>query len=418
MQTKTILFITTTSPAVNPRMRKEVELALNCGFRCIVVYFYLGMWADKESSLWISSLPVKSVVLDATRKSYAKWFRSSILQMGLRYLNCLIPLSLALTSYASDKRSSLLVSWLNKMHLPVDVIIGHNLGSLYPIYGYAKRNLIPFIFDVEDYHPGEFIRFDKEREKVRRIYLMKKILPKAEALTSASPLIGEYTLKLIEGHPNHRTILNSFFRQNFVPPTVSLYIDSKPFKLVWFSQNIDFGRGLELLLNSLSRINIDAECHIELTLIGLMNKEFEENILKPFQQTIIKKNKIILNSFKPLSQNELHKELANHDIGLALELNKTDFNRQLCLTNKIFTYAQAGLYILATDTVAQKQFIYSHPDFGTITIQSNHDMGNAISEILQKRKDIKNRAKERYEKAKAFSWEYESQKLVDVWTNL
>lgn len=59
--------------------------------------------------------------------------------------------------------------------------------------------------------------------------------------------------------------------------------------------------------------------------------------------------------------------LADYDEGLAIEVESNDYNRQICLTNKIFSYLQSGLYILATNTPAQEQFMTSHHKNGMMT---------------------------------------------------
>ena len=42
-----------------------------------------------------------------------------------------------------------------------------------------------------------------------------------------------------------------------------------------------------------------------------------------------------------------------HDVGLAVEQGK-ELNRELCLTNKAFTYMLAGLAVVVTDTLGQR----------------------------------------------------------------
>jgi hypothetical protein len=47
----------------------------------------------------------------------------------------------------------LLLRKLQRKQEKFDLIIGHNLGSLYPAYWLAKKEKTKFAFDVEDYHP-------------------------------------------------------------------------------------------------------------------------------------------------------------------------------------------------------------------------------------------------------------------------
>ena len=106
-------------------------------------------------------------------------------------------------------------------------------------------------------------------------------------------------------------------------------------KFVWFSQQIDKGRGLELILPVLDQFRDQIELH----LIGNPKKQFEEEFLE-------ERKFIFLHNTMP--QSELHIILSEYDVGLALEPGK-DLNNKLAISNKIFAYAQAGLHVLATD---------------------------------------------------------------------
>jgi glycosyltransferase involved in cell wall biosynthesis len=56
---------------------------------------------------------------------------------------------------------------------------------------------------------------------------------------------------------------------------------------------------------------------------------------------------------------------AEHDIGLALE-QPVNRNRDLCATNKIFTYLLAGLAVAATDTTGQRWVMNAAPGAGFV----------------------------------------------------
>ncbi len=72
--------------------------------------------------------------------------------------------------------------------------------------------------------------------------------------------------------------------------------------------------------------------------------------------------------------------MSDFDIGLAIEDPTADENRNICLTNKIWSYFQAGLYIVATNTLAQQQFMQLFEQHGCICSLT----GNNIEYTVQK----------------------------------
>ena len=99
------------------------------------------------------------------------------------------------------------------------------------------------------------------------------------------------------------------------------------------------------------------------------------------------------------------------DIGLALENKDGDGNRDICLTNKFLAYTQAGLYIFATDTFGQDHFLNQLGNQFGIIIKSS--LKETIEQLDKTVLDHTNRI-ERWEKAKTFSWERQSEVLTKV----
>lgn len=418
---KSILFLTTANFATNPRLVKEVKLAQELSCNVTVVMFSLGNWSDAKSEEIAMELKCRGEVtlfyVDATRSSYLSWLFLGIAENLARLVYPLMPDSVLINALASSRRSFQLLWTCNGIKPKPDLICAHNLGALYPAWRLSKKWKVPFIFDVEDYHPGEFIRFDAENEKGRREVLMIKLLPDASAITSASPLIGEYTMKFIGGHPAHQVILNSFPQREFTEPAQSATTDTATsLRLVWFSQKISFGRGLEQLFDALKLMEIEVtfgKIPFSLTLIGDLDPAFEEVVISPFRKSLLGSFLTIL---PPLNQVDLHQSLDNYDVGLALEFDSADLNRQLCLTNKILAYAQAALYILATDTPAQRKFIQEHDDCGLLCGQTADAIRDGLMEIVKQRETIITQRLSRFENAQGLAWENEGQKFESITT--
>jgi hypothetical protein len=424
-----LLFLTTNNLATNPRLYKEVQMALGMGYRATMAVYRLGNWSDAKGKLLgtgLKDLGVKEIKIDATNQSKYQWFKWGLLERIAQFVYPLLKNNLLINALASSRRSLQIFKACANLEIP-DLIIAHNLGAAYPAYKLSQKWKIPFVFDVEDYHPGEFIKQDAKNEKLRREYLMKNLLPKAAALTSASPLIGAYTLNLIGGHPNHRVVLNSFPQHEFILPTLiplcgtPLRFDSE-LKLVWFSQKISFGRGLEQLFEAMLTLtpklitqNTELKT-FQLTLIGDLDPAFNQQIIEPFLAQLktintqpVNPSSVLPFPFSliihpPLTQPALHAELANHDVGLALESGK-DLNNTLAISNKIIAYTQAGLYILATDTLAQKQFMAEDSGRGMVCEQTSKDLIDMLLYLNNNIIQIRSEALTRFKEGEKLKWE-------------
>ncbi|MBS2098539.1 glycosyltransferase family protein [Carboxylicivirga linearis] len=436
MKKKNLLFLTTSNLPTNPRLLKEVDLALKEHIVSVVL-FNLGNWSEALNQKEMNKRPsVNFIQLSATRSQAFSWLFWALMEKLGRFLYPLFKRCLFVNALVHTRRSVQLWYTLRKIK-HCDLLIGHNLGTLYPIYQLSLSTNIPFIYDIEDYDPGIHVPEAGKHYKSCTEYLLKKCAPKAKALTSASPLIGDYTLKLIGGHPNHQVILNSFPQKEFVEPKNStLNSQLSTLKLVWFSQNISFGRGLEQFFEAILLLSKEADrnwniehSNIQLTLIGNLDPQFDQQIIQPFLSSIVlvkkdesqianRKSHIInLNIQHPMSQPDLHTELTKHDIGLALEFDTTDLNRQLCLTNKIMAYAQAGHFILATDTLAQSQFLSHQKELGLLCGQSTDEIAMLIKHLTHILSDIQHNRRNRLNIGKSLSWEIEKVKIVNLWNN-
>lgn len=401
---KQLLFISTVNLTTNPRILKEIRLAAAQGYRVIFLGFSLGNWSDElEEKLKSELQGVELIYLDATRKRYASWLTSTLTEKIAGLLNKVAPNSLLLSAFASSKRSVLLCRQLKKIKakgIAPDLLIAHTLGALYPAFVFAQKNVIPFGFDVEDYHPWESINGNSRDEAARRETILKQILPHARYVSTAAPLISSQVKRLVPGtYP--QTIYNSFPKNEFIKPAI---LKGEKMKLVWFSQNINAGRGLELILSEWENLKQD----FELTLIGKLDNAFYDQYIKGHPGIIIK---------PPLPQSGLHQLLSGFDIGLAIDVDDHDKNRQLVITNKILAYYQAGLFIVATNTPAQQQFIEDHPAHGTIIMQDADEAAKSLLKISASKERLRLSAQERFDAAATFNWEKEAALLLQTWTH-
>jgi len=439
---KHFLFITTTNLSTNPRLLKELKLASENDYRCTFIGFKLGNWSDKTEREHLKQLNgVKAIYFSALREPFLNWLFATMVWKFSLIFNKFFNQNLKLSSYAHNKRTWQLVKKLKNIKNDYDLVIAHNLGALYPAYKYAKKHHLSFAFDIEDFHPGEKCSRD---EKQRRELLMQKILPSAAYISYASPLIGKNSMELLmqakpekpkldavkymatstkcisrsvcdpemlydnEGAeeiklPDSFLINNSFGENEFQ----LIETKNERLQLVWFSQNITWERGLEQIVPALSKFKEKVHLH----LIGNKRDDFYNDFLVNYDEFIT--------FIEPLPQDKLHLGLSKYDIGLAIEISSVDVNKDIALSNKIFAYAQAGLYILATDTAAQKQFIEEQDrDIGLLSSQSTEEMEQAIKQLIDEVEKIRENKKARFEYAKQLAWEHEGTKLLNIWDEI
>ncbi|HEY9851388.1 MAG TPA: glycosyltransferase [Leptolyngbyaceae cyanobacterium] len=141
--------------------------------------------------------------------------------------------------------------------------------------------------------------------------------------------------------------------------------------LHWFSHTIGIGRGLETLFQALPYLKIPIEIHLRGNY-----PESSRQWLKPLIPNQWR-DRVFIHSTVPNA--ELLSRIAEHDIGLALEVSDI-LSRNLTITNKIFQYLQAGLAVIATDTKGQQEVFSKLPDIGRL-IPSNDP--EALAEALQ-----------------------------------
>jgi hypothetical protein len=142
-----------------------------------------------------------------------------------------------------------------------------------------------------------------------------------------------------------------------------------------------------------------------LTLIGNLRLGF-------YQNELVNRNYIKIAN--PLTQIELHKKLSGFDIGLAIEDVDENENRNICLTNKIWAYFQSGLFIIATNTKAQSEFIELFPFHGELMKYEESNIADCLERIFAKIEIIRIQKNKRYILAKDYSWDIEQAKFLNV----
>ncbi|MCO5285792.1 MAG: hypothetical protein M9898_05220 [Chitinophagaceae bacterium] len=393
---KSILFISTHSFATNPRLVKEIELALKKGFKVSVICFRFENWSLEINEAIKSKFQtqINYFEIPGNRKPIIPWILSSSIFTFSKVLLHIFPTNACLLSMTSNKRSWLLLRKLKSISGKYDWMVAHNIGSMYPAIKFRKKFNAKVGIDLEDYHPGET---NDAIAKSRSEKLIKYLLPKADYITAASaPILKEYK-KLVPFNCTQEVVMNYFPKEEFVPPVM---LDTPIFQLVWFSQNISYDRGLEAIIPI-----VDNRPDVELHLYGNCKVDF-------FKEWIEGRKNIFLHAALP--QAALHKELSLYDAGLAIEPGR-DQNNELAVSNKILAYYQAGLYIIASDTIAQSEFLKLQPHSGIVLSLNDEALEDRIDRVLLSLESIRSTKQARYYYAWSQSWETESEKLLELW---
>ncbi|MFY8004326.1 MAG: hypothetical protein ACOVNR_05760 [Chitinophagaceae bacterium] len=407
MGKKKFLFITSTNLSCNPRCWKEVQYCLKNNTDVTLISFNLHNWTTPlEQIIRKEYTNIKFIDLDAgTKQKWLPWFFWSVCQKIASFLAKYFFPSLLMHSLGYHKRTAMILWQLIKLNQQFDWVIAHNPPAFYPAFWFSKKNKIPFGVDVEDYHPAEG---SNKKEQATVSYLMQQILPKAAYISFAAPLIKTAVEKLlINSLPLPGIVINNLFPTEEFTQVANnkalTKIGGNKLQLVWFSQYVDFGRGLEDLLPCLDAYATE----ISLTLIGAMRNDFFEKMIA---------HRRYIYHIPSLAQVTLHHQLGHFDVGLALETAKADGNRLICLTNKIWSYFQAGLFILATNTQAQQLFLMEHQQHGKLMPLNNEkETSSLINWLINNKETILKDKIARLERAKNYHIDTELSQLNTIW---
>ncbi|MCB0696260.1 MAG: glycosyltransferase [Chitinophagaceae bacterium] len=252
-------------------------------------------------------------------------------------------------------------------------------------------------FDFEDWYSRDYL------SPVRAVKLLSSLelhaLQHGVYVTCPSVAMAD-ALKQTYNVADKPEALYNGFADSPVQEVANLRDDSMV-NMVWFSQRVGPGRGLEKIAAVLKEVNTK----VKLTLIGDCPPEYEATLNDVFP----KEHKLEL--VPPVSHTELDNMLQQFDIGLALEEIYPE-SRNKTITNKILQYLQAGIKVLATNTDGQVEVAGCFPS-SVRTVRTNDTTGWAaeldalIAEPVEREK-----IKEVYHKH--FSWAAQEVKLLSL----
>lgn len=370
---KKVLLVTSGQPSLNPRLVKEADTLADAGFEVTVLYAYWNDWGTRYDKALLPSRTWRAIRVGGAPGE--KRFTYLISRLIYKASNLLIRLTGAMgfAPFAVARAGFFLIREAKKH--PADIYIGHNLGALPAIVKAAGKYNKPCGFDAEDFHRSEVTDDLKSIVVKLTTYIEDKYIPRVQYLTASSPLIAEAYQQLYP-QVQMAPILNVFPERRVA---LSGSGGGERIKLFWFSQTISTNRGIEDIMRALQVLDKD---NFELHLLGNQSPHASDFIKQ------LTDCGINIKFYDPIPPDNLAAFTSQFDIGLALEPGFST-NNNLALSNKIFTYLQAGLAIIASDTAAQKTFIADNPELGKLYPIGNVDaLAAIISGFYSDRKSL------------------------------
>ena len=402
---KKIVLISSGQPSVNPRLVKEANALAAAGYEVVVIYSFWTHWAwemDQQLFVNVSWKPILAGGSPYQNKLIYFWTKLRFKLVTL--IANKLTFNFGIAEMAKGRAS---VELLQKAKsIKAHFYIAHNLAALPVAVKAAKYHKAKCGFDAEDFHRQEVA--DSPVDFTYRIasFLEDKYLSQCAYTTAASPLIAEaYQHLYTQLNP---IIINNLFEEKYIQNPKER-IDGK-LKLFWFSQTIGQNRGLEDVIEALNILDNEA---IELHLLGNSSEES-----KDYFYNLLAKRRKQLYFYKPILPEEIFRFSAQFDIGLALEL-RSPSNRNICLTNKIFSYLTSGLAIIASDTAAQKAFVEENKGVGFVyKIGNTEELASQIAYLFNNRVALREcKTKAAQLAIDKYNWEMESTKFLTIISN-
>lgn len=399
-----VVLITSGQPSVNPRLVKEADALSGAGYDVVVIYQYYNDWATKlDQQLFETKLWKAIRVGGDPQKDKLKYLKASFIHKIAKKITLWTNFKLSFSLLSIGRETPSLISESKK--IKADLYIAHNLAALPAAVLASKKNKAKCGFDAEDFHRNEVSDSENDFDVKLKTKIEDRFLNQVDYLTTSSDQIG-LAYKSIYPNLNPLTILNVFPSTKIAPQEKS----HSGLKLFWFSQTIGKGRGLEDVIMALGALN---ELDIELHLLGNSDYRIQLYFEKLGEDFGFDNKKIRFHN--PISSADIIGLASSFDIGLATETGKPR-NRDLCLTNKLFTYLNAGLAIISSDTMAQKAFMKKHSEVGSMYSTDDYEsLKDIIRLYYNNRKLLKETQKNSFDLGNnILNWETEKSKFLSL----
>lgn len=384
--------------ATAPRPQKEAITLAQAGYDVVV----LGSWwnpkfAQEDIAIAkkakITFVPLIDLSKKNLRASYAR-VRNRLAREAFLKLGRVYPSALGLNSKEMLKTAA---------SLNPDLIIAHSESAMW-----AGRQLKELGFkvavDFEDWFSNDLMPADRKSRPCNYISQLEMWhLRYADfTLTTSAPLAE--ALAQSANTTKFPLVIPNVFPINVMPDhALDSSKQSGVCKFYWYSQTVGGGRGLESLGKALENVRGDWN-------LSLRGRLADSTWL---DTTFAKSIRDRVEMLPLVTNEELLKSNAVHDVGLALEIPYCS-NKDLTVSNKLFDYMRAGLAIVATQTKGQMWAFESNPDVGwTVPPNDVECLQAALQFAVDNPLSVLHAKHRAFHAAKSkWSWEHFANRLV------
>ncbi len=399
MKTGRIAILSASHLCRNPRVLKEATTLGAAGHDVTVLTVSSHERFERMDQELMRGRPFRRKVVDHTADTAAARMRG-FMQRGSTWSARLLCRTVGLETAAALGPASALLQLARAE--PADLCIAH---TEIPIWAtqYLIQDGRRVAVDVEDWYSQDLLFADRASRPLRLLERAERFALRHAAYVSTTSESMAQALAEAFGGPRPITLRNTF------PLQPRHRLDRAPAvgppSFIWFSQTVGPGRGLELFLAAWSRMRQPSR----VCLLGDERPGYRDQLLARVPAE--RRGDV---RFLPLvTPDELPDRLAEHDIGLALEPHWPR-NRDLTISNKIFQYLNAGLAVVATDTLGQAEVMRAAPNVGLLiagheTTQVTAQLDELVGDPARLRST---QAHARGAAQTAFAWEHDAPRLL------
>lgn len=358
---KHILIVTSGPLCRNPRPLKEAITLASAGFQVTALtVFFSAAHAEMDRQLLAGTkvCQVKMSLGPSKPARFLQRLRSWLARKLVARFGWSLPSSLG----------PVLPLLRQVVTLPADLTIVHNEAPFWvgcQLLARGRR----IAADFEDWYAEDLL---PDARRHRPLALLRRLegtlLRHAVYCSTTSQSLARALASTYES-VEPVVLPNCFALQPPPPPR-----PQRPPELVWFSQTIGPGRGLEEFLVNWSRL--PSACG-RITLIGAMAAGFASRLFDLIP--VPARDRVRLHP--PVPPDALPSLLADYDVGLALEPREPR-NKDLTVSNKILQYLNAGLAVVATPTAGQNEVMRLAPEAGIVIDLHSATMRSQLEELL------------------------------------